>query len=159
MPLAIPDLLKPLLAKPVAVLGAGVSGRAVAGLLGSLGVRAELFDEKGGEGVAVDFVSAVQGHGLVVFSPGFAPGHPWLAAARAAGRRASANSILPRCSGPAASSRSREPTARPRWPSFSRTRCARSAAMRGPPAISAIPFPSSSSRATATGRTRSPCAK
>ncbi|HXC01558.1 MAG TPA: UDP-N-acetylmuramoyl-L-alanine--D-glutamate ligase [Opitutaceae bacterium] len=77
--------LPPLLAKPVAVLGAGVSGRAVAGLLGSLGARAVLFDQKGGEGAAVDFVSAAQGHSLVVFSPGFAPGHPWLAAARAAG--------------------------------------------------------------------------
>jgi UDP-N-acetylmuramoylalanine--D-glutamate ligase len=85
MPPAIPDLLKPLLAKPVAVLGAGVSGRAVAGLLGSIGARFVLFDEKGGEGTAADFVSAVQGHSLVVFSPGFAPGHPWLAAARAAG--------------------------------------------------------------------------
>ncbi|HEV8073815.1 MAG TPA: UDP-N-acetylmuramoyl-L-alanine--D-glutamate ligase [Opitutaceae bacterium] len=85
MTLATPDLLKPLLAKPVAVLGAGVSGRAVAGLLGSLGTPFVLFDEKGGEGTAADFVSAAQGHSLVVFSPGFAPGHPWLAAARAAG--------------------------------------------------------------------------
>ncbi len=85
MPLAVPDFLQPLLAKPVAVLGAGVSGRAVAGLLGQLGARPALFDEKGGEGAAADFVSAVQGHSLVVFSPGFAPGHPWLAAARAAG--------------------------------------------------------------------------
>jgi len=85
MSLAVPDFLKPLLAKPVAVLGAGVSGRAVAGLLGQLGARAGLYDEKGGEGAAVDFVSAAPGHSLVVFSPGFAPGHPWLAAARAAG--------------------------------------------------------------------------
>jgi UDP-N-acetylmuramoylalanine--D-glutamate ligase len=85
MSLAVPDFLQPLLAKPVAVLGAGVSGRAAAGLLGSLGARSVLFDEKGGEGVAADFVSAAQGHRLVVFSPGFAPGHPWLAAARAAG--------------------------------------------------------------------------
>jgi UDP-N-acetylmuramoylalanine--D-glutamate ligase len=85
MPLAAPDFIQPLLAKPVAVLGAGVSGRAVAGLLGAFGARAVLFDEKGGEGVADDFVSAARGHRLVVFSPGFAPGHPWLAAARAAG--------------------------------------------------------------------------
>ena len=85
MTLIAPDFLQPLLAQPVAVLGAGVSGRAVAGLLGLLGARAVLFDEKGGEGSAVDFVSAAPGHRLVVFSPGFAPGHPWLAAARAAG--------------------------------------------------------------------------
>src|SRR5579871_1075051 len=85
MSLAAPDFLQPLLAKPVAVLGAGVSGRAVAGLLGRIGARSVLFDQKGGEGIAADFVSAAQGHSLVVFSPGFAPGHPWLAAARAAG--------------------------------------------------------------------------
>jgi UDP-N-acetylmuramoylalanine--D-glutamate ligase len=85
MPLVPPDFLQPLLAKPVAVLGAGVSGRAVAGLLGQIGARAVLFDEKGGEGVSGDFISAARGHSLVVFSPGFAPGHPWLAAARAAG--------------------------------------------------------------------------
>src|SRR5580704_17196213 len=85
MPLVAPDFLQPLLAKPVAVLGAGVSGRAVAGLLGQLGVRPALFDEKGGEGAAADFISVAHGHKLVVFSPGFTPGHPWIAAARAAG--------------------------------------------------------------------------
>jgi UDP-N-acetylmuramoylalanine--D-glutamate ligase len=85
MPLVPPDVLQPLLATPAAVLGAGVSGRAAVELLGELGVRAVLFDEKGGGGAGRDFLSAARAHPLVVFSPGFAPGHPWLAAARAAG--------------------------------------------------------------------------
>jgi UDP-N-acetylmuramoylalanine--D-glutamate ligase len=85
MPFALPDSLKPLLAKPVAVLGAGVSGRAVMELLGQLDARAVPFDEKGGDGAARDFLSAAREHSLVIFSPGFAPVHPWLAAARAAG--------------------------------------------------------------------------
>jgi UDP-N-acetylmuramoylalanine--D-glutamate ligase len=85
MPLVPPDFLQPLLAKPAAVLGAGVSGRACVDLFAQLGVRAVLFDEKGGDGTARDFLSAAGEHQLVVFSPGFAPGHPWLVAARAAG--------------------------------------------------------------------------
>ncbi|MGA3006897.1 MAG: UDP-N-acetylmuramoyl-L-alanine--D-glutamate ligase [Opitutaceae bacterium] len=85
MPLIPPDFLKPLLAKPVAVLGAGVSGRAVADLLVKLGAEAVLFDEKGRGGAAREFLSVARAYPLVIHSPGFASGHPWLAAGRAAG--------------------------------------------------------------------------
>ncbi|MEJ1971300.1 MAG: UDP-N-acetylmuramoyl-L-alanine--D-glutamate ligase [Lacunisphaera sp.] len=80
-----PSSLAALFARPVAVFGAGVSGQGVLALLAALGARDLLYDEKAG-GAARTFAPAVaSGHGLVVFSPGFAPGHPWLAAARAAG--------------------------------------------------------------------------
>jgi UDP-N-acetylmuramoylalanine--D-glutamate ligase len=85
MPLITPEFLKNLLAQPVAVLGAGVSGRAVAELLEQIGVCSLLFDEKGMDGAARDFLPAARNHTLVVFSPGFPPEHPWLMAARAAG--------------------------------------------------------------------------
>jgi len=82
---APPANLAALLARPVAVLGAGVSGQGVLALLAALGARGILFDEKAG-GAQRSFAPAVaSGHGLVVFSPGFAPEHPWLATARAAG--------------------------------------------------------------------------
>jgi len=81
MPLTPPDFLAPLLTKPVAVFGGGVSGEGVRQLLGALGIGATIYDAKG-----VEFTSAAaRGHGLVVFSPGFAPDHPWLARAQAAG--------------------------------------------------------------------------
>ena len=86
MPLATPIFLAPLLTRPVAIFGGGVSGRAVVGLLGGLGVPGVIYDEKGGEGVINSFgAAAVRTHQLAVFSPGFPPDHPWLAAARAAG--------------------------------------------------------------------------
>ena len=81
LPASLPDLA----GRPVAVLGAGVSGRAVMDLLGRRGIRAGLFDEKGAEGAARDFPASAREHALVVFSPGFRPEHPWLASARAAG--------------------------------------------------------------------------
>ena len=87
MTLLAPDLMRPLLAAPVAVLGAGASGRAVRALLGKLGVSGVIFDEKiQADGIVNNFplVSARQ-HRLVVFSPGFPPDHPWLKTARAAG--------------------------------------------------------------------------
>ena len=74
-----------LFARPVAVLGAGVSGQGVLALLAAVGGRGVLYDEKA-ENVERNFTAAAAaGHGLVVFSPGFAPEHPWLAVARAAG--------------------------------------------------------------------------
>jgi len=80
-----PSSIAALLARPVAVLGAGVSGQGVLALLAALGARGILYDEKA-DGAARGFAPAVAaGHGLVVFSPGFAPEHPWLATARAAG--------------------------------------------------------------------------
>jgi UDP-N-acetylmuramoylalanine--D-glutamate ligase len=81
--LVTPAFLKPLLDVPVAVLGAGVSGLAVRALVERVGARGQIYDERGADGALRDFRPA--GHKLVVFSPGFAPTHPWLAAARAAG--------------------------------------------------------------------------
>lgn len=81
-----PSWLEPLLSAPVAVFGGGVSGRAVCDALDRLGVRFALFDEKPGPGVTTAFGPAEAGSSrLVVFSPGFAPDHSWLRAARAAG--------------------------------------------------------------------------
>ncbi|EIQ00080.1 UDP-N-acetylmuramoylalanine-D-glutamate ligase [Opitutaceae bacterium TAV1] len=124
----IPPFLHPLLAQPVAILGAGVSGRAVCDLLTTLGAAFTVFDERavfperrhscrcdeaqrasplaappsgfpepgdasrrrsGRNAAAPSAVlfdsEAAAAHRLVIFSPGFPPGHPWLAAARAAG--------------------------------------------------------------------------
>ncbi len=79
-------MLAPLLGGPVAVLGAGVSGRAVCDVLGRLGARAEIFDEKAGAGAAQTFGAAdAERCRLVVFSPGFSADHAWLNVARAAG--------------------------------------------------------------------------
>ena len=83
---ALPEFLGPLLQRPVGILGGGVSGRAVQELLGELGVRSDVYDEKPGMGTQTAFAPAESGrHALVVYSPGFAPEHRWLKAARAAG--------------------------------------------------------------------------
>lgn len=80
-----PPAIAALLARPVAVFGAGVSGQGVLGLLAALGAKGVLFDEKA-VGTEHHFsAESAQAHGLVVFSPGFAPGHPWLVTARSAG--------------------------------------------------------------------------
>jgi UDP-N-acetylmuramoylalanine--D-glutamate ligase len=76
-----PDFLAPLLARPVAIFGGGVSGAGVRELLTALGAAGEIYDAKGTEFTA----AAARRHGLVVFSPGFAPEHAWLERARAAG--------------------------------------------------------------------------
>lgn len=83
--LAVPEFLKPLLVRPVAVFGGGVSGKGVSALLTKLGAEPRLYDEKGGAGVATEFRGGAGGHGLVIFSPGFPATHPWIASARAAG--------------------------------------------------------------------------
>lgn len=86
MQFQLPSHLRPLLDKPVAVFGGGVSGRAVIELVEALGGRATLYDQKGGAGVCTEFgADAALGHALVVFSPGFAVGHAWLLTAAAAG--------------------------------------------------------------------------
>lgn len=86
MSLVIPEFLQPLLAHPVAIFGGGVSGRAVASLVAKLGGRGVIFDQRGGAGVPGVFRgAAASAHQLVVFSPGFAPTHPWISEARAAG--------------------------------------------------------------------------
>jgi UDP-N-acetylmuramoylalanine--D-glutamate ligase len=77
-----PNAIAPLLARPVAILGAGVSGQGALALLAALGARGILYDE---QAVGAEKIFAATAHGLVVFSPGFAPNHPWLNAARATG--------------------------------------------------------------------------
>jgi UDP-N-acetylmuramoylalanine--D-glutamate ligase len=80
-----PAAIAALLARPVAVLGAGVSGQGVLALLAALGARGVLYDGLAG-GAERNFTALqAAAHGLVVYSPGFAPEHRWLATARAAG--------------------------------------------------------------------------
>ena len=81
MPLTPPEILAPLVARPVAVFGAGVSGLGACALAGAMGAAHAVYDEKGSAFTA----ASAAGHRLVVFSPGFRPDHPWLALARAAG--------------------------------------------------------------------------
>ncbi|HET7536669.1 MAG TPA: UDP-N-acetylmuramoylalanine--D-glutamate ligase, partial [Candidatus Didemnitutus sp.] len=80
-----PSDIAMLLTRPVAVFGAGVSGQGVLALLATLGARGVLYDEKA-DGAEKKFTATqAASHGLVVFSPGFAVEHAWLAAARDAG--------------------------------------------------------------------------
>ena len=81
----LPEFLKSLLAEPVAVFGAGVSGQAVLTLLKKLGTRGDLFDEKQRDGRAEFSAADAKSRRLVVFSPGFPLDHAWLRTARAAG--------------------------------------------------------------------------
>ncbi len=82
----IPEFIRPLLTRPVAILGGGVSGRALANLVGALGAESTVYDAKGSDGSTPVF-SAVSAEacGLVLFSPGFATTHPWLSLARTCG--------------------------------------------------------------------------
>jgi UDP-N-acetylmuramoylalanine--D-glutamate ligase len=84
MPLSVPDFLKPALTQPVAIFGGGVSGEGVRSLLALLGAEGKIYDAKAAKGTEFTAAAARQ-HGLVVFSPGFEPEHPWLTRARAAG--------------------------------------------------------------------------
>ncbi len=74
------------LARPVAVLGNGVSGKAVSKYLDECGIAISVYDERagGGRGRRFDRLTA-KAHRLVVYSPGFSPQHPWLVEARNAG--------------------------------------------------------------------------
>ncbi len=67
---------------PLAVLGAGLSGRGALRLAEVLGVPARCYDEAG---AARFSLRAAAEHRLVVVSPGFAVDHPWVDLARAAG--------------------------------------------------------------------------
>lgn len=82
-----PPFIAALLTRPVAVFGAGVSGEGVLALLAAQKARGTVYDEKAdGADIGREFTSKhAREHGLVVYSPGFAPEHPWLATARAAG--------------------------------------------------------------------------
>lgn len=81
MPLAVPEFLQVRLRQPVAIFGGGVSGEGALALLGKLGVPGLVYDERGRPFTPAD----AAGHALAVVSPGFAPDHPWVAAAAAAG--------------------------------------------------------------------------
>jgi len=81
MSLTPSPLLIPLLARPVAIFGGGVSGEGVRALVTALGSTGQVYDAKGEEFTA----KAAAGHSLVVFSPCFVPDHPWLERAKTAG--------------------------------------------------------------------------
>lgn len=78
-----PESLRRRLARPAAVLGAGVSGAAVAEALAAGGFASVIYDEKGDNRVFGPEEAAR--HDLLVYSPGFPQAHPWLLAARRAG--------------------------------------------------------------------------
>ncbi len=81
MSLVLPNSLSAVLTAPVAILGGGVSGRGVQQLVAALGGTGIVYDAAGTEFTA----AAAARHRVLVFSPGFAPEHPWLALARSAG--------------------------------------------------------------------------
>ena len=84
--LQIPEWLDHFLEKPVAVFGAGASGKAASLLLRKLGAETVLYDEAASDGSTSKFSSeAAEQHELVIHSPGFAIDHPWLETARKAG--------------------------------------------------------------------------
>lgn len=61
-------------AKPVAILGDGVSGTGVKKLLDRLHWKSKIFDEKG---IPLSY-SKLKNSSIVVVSPGFSPDHPWI---------------------------------------------------------------------------------
>src|SRR5580698_7080402 len=81
MPLEIPTFIRTRIDRPVAVLGGGVSGDGAVALLSRIGASAVVYDQSGREFDP----AAAREHGLVIFSPGFSPGHTWLGIARDAG--------------------------------------------------------------------------
>jgi UDP-N-acetylmuramoylalanine--D-glutamate ligase len=83
MPLSPPEFLKAALNRPVAVFGGGVSGEGVLALLAAIGAEGKIYDVKAEKGAEFTAASAKQ-HGLVIFSPGFAPEHPWFKRANTA---------------------------------------------------------------------------
>ncbi|MCH2156052.1 MAG: NAD(P)-binding protein [Opitutales bacterium] len=75
-----------LLEQPVAVLGAGLSGRAAAEALERRGYAVVIYDRDSGRGTVDDFSpKAAAEHRLCIVSPGFAEDHPWLVTARKQG--------------------------------------------------------------------------
>jgi UDP-N-acetylmuramoylalanine--D-glutamate ligase len=79
----LPELLARRLARPAAILGDGVSGRAMAAALAAAGRSFVVYDVRGDNPV----LGAEQAarHDLALLSPGFAQSHPWVLAARRAG--------------------------------------------------------------------------
>lgn len=81
--LTSPSFLTPLLEAPVAVLGAGVSGKAAAELVKRLGGTVVIYDQREEAGIEARFNPG--SHRLLIISPGFALGHDWVLAGRSAG--------------------------------------------------------------------------
>jgi UDP-N-acetylmuramoylalanine--D-glutamate ligase len=86
MPITIPSHLKSRLTRPIAILGGGVSGEGVRALADAIGATSKIYDARGTEFT----VRTASTHALVVYSPGFAPNHPWITRATAAGAEAMA---------------------------------------------------------------------
>lgn len=70
------DALALLQKAKIAILGAGISGHAVAKLLDFLNIKYTLFDEKLGQNLTNQ---AIGHHDLFIYSPGFRLDHPWIA--------------------------------------------------------------------------------
>jgi len=80
----VPQLSDGLLKRPVAVFGDGESGRGACSVLARIGVEGVVYDARGAEFTR----AAAARHSLAVFSPGFAPDHPWIRLARESGATA-----------------------------------------------------------------------
>ena len=81
-----PDFIRPLRARPAASLGAGGRGRARGGLARARGGEPLVHAAPAADGSRAHFTAAdAEKHALVLFSPGFAPTHPWLSLARTCG--------------------------------------------------------------------------
>ncbi len=82
----IPDEIRSLLDRPVAMFGSGISGRAVMDILRDYAITFICYDARGDEENRHHFNSNdAREHALVIYSPGFAQDHPWLQSARSAG--------------------------------------------------------------------------
>lgn len=79
----LPELLVRRLARPAAILGDGVSGRAMAAALSAAGRAPVVYDARGDHPrFGADEAAR---HDLALLSPGFAQNHPWVLDARRAG--------------------------------------------------------------------------
>ena len=71
-------ILKESQPSPVAIFGAGISGQGVKHLLDKMGWENQIFDEQGRVFEKAD----ARNCSIVVYSPGFKPGHPWFKKAK-----------------------------------------------------------------------------
>lgn len=70
----------------IAILGAGLSGRAAFRLARSLGYQPQLFDQKASDARAVFNADQVQRFAACIISPGFSAKHPWRQVAETSGK-------------------------------------------------------------------------
>jgi UDP-N-acetylmuramoylalanine--D-glutamate ligase len=80
----LPENIESTLDEPIAILGWGVSGRALAELLDGHGYSYSVYDEKAqGENIGSEFFEVqAKRHKLAIFSPGFPQNHQWIKTAR-----------------------------------------------------------------------------